>query len=131
MPANPEPFPHLPLLFREGGPARLGGGGDDSPQTQAIRANRGAHSGKLRASATNLATAWQTGWQEREQDHLPAISKGVPLLLEVDPSLELDELRHYFQFEIVSEHEDGFVIVAAEDLDLTLFLQKINDFAGA
>ena len=61
---------------------------------------------------------------------MPAIAKGVPLLLEVDPGLELDELRHYFQFEIVSEHEDGFVIVAAEDVDLNLFLQKINDFVG-
>ena len=55
----------------------------------------------------------------------------MPLLLEVDPGLELDELRHFFQFEIVSEHEDGFVIVASEDVDLNLFLQKINDFAGA
>ena len=53
------------------------------------------------------------------------------MLLEVDPDLDLDDLRHYFQFEIVSEHEDGFVIVASPDLDLNDFLQKINDFAGA
>ena len=131
MPANPTPFPHLPLLFREGGPAHLGGGGAESPQTQANKANRAAHSGTLRTSATNLATAWQTRRQQREQDNLPTITGGAPLLLEVDPGLELDDLRHYFQFEIVSEHEDGFVIVASEDLDLNLFLQKINDFSGA
>jgi hypothetical protein len=33
--------------------------------------------------------------------------------------------------EIVSENEEGFVIVASEDLALNLSLQKINDFAGA
>ncbi len=54
--------------------------------------NRLAHSGKLRASATNLATAWQTRLQQREQDHLPAITGGAPLLLEVDPGLEVDHL---------------------------------------
>ena len=59
MPANPTPFPHLPLLFREGGPARLVGGGAESPLTKANKANRAAHSGKLRASAANLATGWQ------------------------------------------------------------------------
>ncbi len=131
MPPNQVPFPHLLLLFREAGPARLGGGGPESPQTQANKANRGTHSGKLRANATNLAKDWQTRREQREQDNLPAITGGVPLLLEVDPGLELDELRHFFQFEIVSEHEDGFVIVASEDLDLNVFLEKINDFAGA
>ena len=33
--------------------------------------------------------------------------------------------------EIVSENEEGFVIVASEDLALNVSLQKINDFAGA
>jgi hypothetical protein len=79
----------------------------------------------------NVATAWQTRRQQREQDGLLPFTGGVPLLLEVDPALELDDLRHYFQFEIVSEHEAGFVIVVSEDLDLNGFLQKINDFAQA
>jgi hypothetical protein len=54
----------------------------------------------------------------------------VPLLLRVDPGLELDILREKFDFEIVSEQEDGFVIVASEELQLTAFLRMVNDFGS-
>jgi Subtilase family len=130
MPGNPPPFPHLPLLFREAGPARLSGGGEDSDQTKTNKANRGAHSATLGGNATRLAADWEATQHQREQNNLPELAKGVPLLIEVDPGLELDELRKHFQFEIVCEHEDGFVIAATDDLDLKLFLQKIKDFVG-
>ena len=47
-------------------------------------------------------------------------------MLRIDPSLDLDELRKQFHFEIVSEQEDGFVIVASEDVDLEDFQQKLT-----
>ena len=56
-------------------------------------------------------------------------SAGMPILLKVDPNFDLDILREKFGFEIVSEQEDGFVIVASEDLQLTELVQMINDFA--
>ena len=61
------------------------------------------------------------------QSGLPPIT-GIPLLLKIDTSLDLDDLRRQFEFEIVSEQEEGFVIVASEDVDLTLFQQKLTDF---
>ena len=66
---------------------------------------------------------------QRAEQGLPALTAGIPVLLEVDPSLDLDKLRQFFDFEIVSEVVEGFVIVASQDLDLSLFLQRVNEFA--
>ena len=57
------------------------------------------------------------------------MTAGIPILLEVDPSLDLDKLRQFFDFEIVSEEEEGFVIVASQDINLSQFLQRVNEFA--
>jgi hypothetical protein len=55
----------------------------------------------------------------------------MPLLLQIDPSvLDLDVLRRMYEFEIVSEHEDGYVIVASEDVDLLVLQAKISEFAS-
>jgi hypothetical protein len=40
----------------------------------------------------------------------PVLPSGIPLLFQIDPSLDLDKLRHFFSFEIVSEEDEGFVI---------------------
>ena len=53
------------------------------------------------------------------------------MLVKVDPSLDLDDLRRQFHFEIVSEQEDGFVIAASEDVDLAILRQKLTDFVGS
>ena len=130
MPPVPDNFPHLPLILRYQGPARLHGGGGESARTQAAKQNRVGHSNTLRTSATTITTAWQTRVSLREHDHLPTLSAGIPILLEVDPGLDMDDLQKTFGFEIVAEHEDGFVIVASQDIHLATLLQKINDFPG-
>ncbi len=53
----------------------------------------------------------------------------MPVLLRVDRGLDLDVLREKFGFEVVSEQEDGFVIVASEDIDLVQLMTMINAFA--
>ncbi len=132
MPGAQRPFQHLPLILRESGPARTSGGGQEDDKSKLNRTTgRGTHSADLRTRATNIVSDWQTTLQRRQQDAMPDLPTSIPLLLEVDPNIELDDLRHFFNFEIVSEYEKGFVIVATEDIDLTLLLQKINDFAGA
>jgi hypothetical protein len=50
-------------------------------------------------------------------------------LLQVDPSLDLDVLRERFSFEIVAEQDEGFVIVASEDIDLTRFVAMVREFS--
>lgn len=122
-------FEHLPLLLRYQGRARLRGGGRTSPQTVANRNARQAHSNALTGSARALRDIWERQRAVRQQEGVPVIPRGVPILLKVDPSLELDVLRDKFEFEIVAEQEEGYVIVAAEDIELTPFLEMVSGFA--
>lgn len=129
MPPNRQ-FQHLPLLLRYQGGALLRGGGQPTPQTNANRADFVTHANTLRGSASAATGAWQARQTLRDQDNLPELAKGIPVLLQVDPGLDLDELRKKFGFEIVSEQEDGYVIVASEDLDLTALVDMINAYGG-
>jgi hypothetical protein len=122
-------FEHLPLLLRYQGRARLKRGGSTSPQTLANRNARQAHSIFLTTSAQSLTANWQ-GRQAQSREHAASfIPQGIPILLQVDPSLDLDVLREKFEFEIVAEQEEGYVIVASEDIQLTPFLKMVNEFA--
>jgi Subtilase family len=122
-------FEHLPLILREQGRAKLKGGGRPSPQTVANSNARQAHSTALKAAAQSLKTNWQTIKAESTEQGVPVIPPGIPILLEIDPQLDLDVLREKFEFEIVAEQEDGYVIVASEDIELTPFVQMVNEFA--
>lgn len=122
-------FEHLPLLLRYRGRAKLRGGGGPSPQTVANRAARAAHSASLGTSAHTLSTNWKAQDAQRQTKNLPVLPAGKPILVKVDPGLDLDVLRDKFDFEIVAEQEEGFVLVASEDIDLTAFTQMVSQFA--
>lgn len=122
-------FAHLPLLLRYHGRAQLRGGGKPSPQTKANRNARQTHSDSLRSAAQSLGTQWQERTAQRHEQNLPVIPQGVPILIQVDPGLELDVLREKFAFEIVAEQEEGYVIVASEDIELAPFVEMVNGFA--
>lgn len=125
-------FEHLPLLLRYQGKARLRGGGDPSPQTLANKgAQRQAHSVALDTAALSLSANWQARKAQRQAagQAVPDIPAGIPILLQIDTGLDLDVLRAKFQFEIVAEQEDGYVIVASEDIELTAFRNMAQGFA--
>lgn len=122
-------FEHLPLLLRYQGRARLRGGGSQAPQTLANKNARQAHSAALLDASQALSANWQERKEQRKNQDLPVIQAGIPILLQVDPSLELDVLRDKFDFEIVAEQEEGYVIVASEDIELAPFLEMVNGFA--
>ncbi len=122
-------FEHLPLLLRYQGRARLRGGGSPSPQTVANRNARQAHSTALCSAAQSASANWQARNTVRQGQNLPVIPQGVPLLLQIDPSLDLDVLREMYAFEIVAEQEEGYVIVASEEIDLSTFVHMVNAFA--
>jgi Subtilase family len=128
MPPNHR-FQHLPLLMRYQGAALLRGGGKQALETKANRADYASHAGTLSGSASSVSGSWQARQDQREKDQLPVVPAGLPVLLKVDPGLDLDILREKFGFEIVSEQEDGYVIVASEDLKLADLLKMIKDFA--
>jgi hypothetical protein len=122
-------FEHLPLILREQGRAKFQPGGKASPQTTANKNARQAHSASLTTSAQSLKTNWETIKAQSAEQGVPIIPRGIPILLQVDPQLDLDVLREKFDFEIVAEQEDGYVIVAAEDIELTRFIAMVNEFA--
>ena len=124
-------FDYLPLLRTYKGRARLHGGGKLSPQTIANRSNRQSHTATLDEAAQTFSADWRQRKVQRQaaDPTLPEVPASVPILLEVDPGLDLDALRQYFAFEIVAEQEDGFVIVASEDIDMSIFREKLQHFA--
>jgi hypothetical protein len=127
---NTHQFEHLPLVLRERGPARYSGGPRVDPATLDAKQNRTAHATALQTPASAVSLTWQTRQAQRAQAGLPTLPAGVPLLLKIDSSLDIDDLRHVFDFEVVSEQDDGFVIVASQDIVLTRFLAKLRDFTG-
>lgn len=125
-------FEYLPLVLRESGLARFPPSPrEEDPTTVINRSDRGAHSAGIGSATTTVSENWKEKQEARVEDGLPAIEGGIPLVLKIDTSLELDDLRRQFEFEIISEQEDGFVIVASEDVDLTEFQRKLTDYAGA
>lgn len=124
-------FEYLPLIRTFKGPAKLRGGGKESPQTIANRNARQAHSLALDTAAQAFSANWQARMAQRQAagEALPDIPSGVPILLQVDPGLDLDALREKFAFEIVAEQEEGYVIVASEDIQIAPFRAMLQGFA--
>lgn len=115
----------LPLLFQ--GKPKLYGGAQPHAQTRQNRSNRISHGNSIKRRTSELSHFWKERRSNRREENLPNIEEGIPILLEIDPSVDIDFLRG-LGFEIVCEMEEGFIIVASEDADLQLFNQKIDEF---
>lgn len=125
---NEHNFEHLRLIFAKQGIARLHGGGESNPITVQNKDNRAGHCDTLMKSACSISGAWGERFASRARENLPDLRAGIPLLLKIDESMDVDSLRHFLGFEIISEEDNGFVIVASEDLNLGHLISKINDF---
>ena len=99
------------------------------PQTQTAQnqQNRAQHGNKLKSGAANLSRFWQDRRAERVQQNLPVIEGGIPFLLQIDPSTDVDFLRG-MGFEVVCDLDDGFIVVSSEEIDLSTFIQKVDAF---
>ncbi len=128
-PALANPFPHLslPLIVRDR--ARLQGGGRSTDRETANKNARVAHSAYLTTAAAMSTAVWGTRRDQRLQLNLPPIPADIPLFVKVEPGSDIEFLRKNFKFEIVSEHDDGLIIVASEEVDLATLVEKANHFA--
>ena len=97
----------LPLLFQ--GKPKLRGGAT-SFQTKQNTANRITHGGYVKRRSTELSRFWKERCAGRSENIMPEIETGIPILLEIDPSADIDFLRG-LGFEIVCEIEEGFIIM--------------------
>lgn len=124
-------FPHLRLVAHESGPAKLFGGGNPDARTVKNKAARQSHSVALDNAVGAVATAWKKQQEARADLGLPSVDDGIPLLLQIDPSLDLDQLRTQLGLEIVAEREDGYVVVASPQTDLEALHRAVQGFAVA
>ena len=123
-------FPHIPLPFHGTGPYKAPQfPRKKNPKTKQNLQNREEHAAGLSYAVDALSSAWRERISGRESENLPPIPTGVPLLLEVDPDVDIDFLRASFGFEIVAEYDDGFVLVATEEFDLEGFRSALSAFA--
>lgn len=89
--------------------------------------NRQIHGKNIRHQAQEISKFWSSYREDRIKTDLPIIESGIPIMLEIEPDTDIEFLRG-LGFEIVSEVDNGFVLVSSEDINLELFNEKINKF---
>ncbi|MGD9600076.1 MAG: hypothetical protein AB7P94_17305 [Steroidobacteraceae bacterium] len=119
----------LPLLQRDR--AKLHGGGKVSDETKDNKNRRQEHSEFLLSKVDHLNQYWQRIRRDRQEIGAPELPPEIPILLKVDPGLDVEALTKYFDFEIVSEQEDGFILVASPDLDFVKFRSTVEKFQSS
>ncbi|MFC1763917.1 hypothetical protein ACFL6U_17810 [Planctomycetota bacterium] len=125
-------FPHLNLIQKDRGDAKLSGGGKSNPQVKHNKENRQSHSQFLHEKFNAFSLHAQTLTQQREQDQLPAIKGGVPFMLQIPDEEDgvIEFLAEKLGLEVVAEYADGYLIVATQDLDLSHVIKTAGDFSG-
>ncbi|MEH2397082.1 S8 family peptidase [Nostoc sp.] len=121
-------FPHIRLrLTTEGRAASPSGGGKNNLITVVNLGNRQGHGGKLKSSVDSLIFEWQETQEEREQEEKPPL-KSRRIILEIDSdSFNPDGLKAY-GIELIADTEDGYIIGASADLELSELQKKIEKF---
>lgn len=123
-------FPHLPLRLTNQGIAAspTGGGRKTSATTLANRGNAGGHGSKLKSSISSIASSWEAKREQRKEEGKPQLPDAVSFILQVDPSLfDADALKS-FGIEVVADLEEGYIIGASADVELSELRKKIQQF---
>lgn len=128
---NSKQFPHVQLRFtREGTakPATGGGSKKTNPITASNKSDRWGHGNKLKGSVSSIVADWKSSIEEREQEEKPELPDARRIILQVDPkAFDPDKLKGY-GIEVIGDLEDGFIIGASADLELTELQKKIEKF---
>lgn len=120
-------FSHLPIPLLFQGKPKLRGGGAPSNKTAQNKNNRVNHGAYVKRRSAELSRFWKERQSERLEENLPEIVTGVPILLAIDPFADIGFLRG-LGFEIICEIEEGFIIVASEDIDFSVLNEKTDAF---
>ncbi len=123
----PHEYPHLPFIGVEVDRARLNGGGNPSPRTEENKRNREEHAARLRQRLDHLNAWWGEQKQQREESGLP-VQSGIPLWVQIDPNEDNADFLRRMGFAIVSEEEEGYVLVAANDDTFVVSGQRLDEF---
>jgi hypothetical protein len=126
-----ENFKHVSLELAKKGlvTPTTGGGRRREPRTQANFDNRGQHGNQLKSSTLNLISTWEDTKEKRKEEGKPDLPPdSIPLILRVDPiAFDAEGLKQY-GIEVIAELEDGYIIGASVDSELTDLQKKIDLF---
>ncbi|MEI8390724.1 MAG: S8 family serine peptidase [bacterium] len=125
MPVN---FEHLKFHKTIKNRAKIQGGGNSSEISKQNKTNRFQHSNKLKSELNTLLNQHKSFSDERQAMGFAALPLEVPLLLKVDEeTYPIDELYKY-GLEVVSEEENGYIIVATDEQGLEKFQNLLEIF---
>jgi hypothetical protein len=128
---NSKQFPHVQLRLTREGTAKsaIGGGGKKlNPITANNNSDRWGHGNKLKASVSSIAADWKSSIEERKKEEKPELPDARRIILQVDPdTFDPDKLKGY-GIEVIGDLENGYIIGASADLELTELQKKIEKF---
>ncbi|MEM9449209.1 MAG: hypothetical protein AAGA75_11825 [Cyanobacteria bacterium P01_E01_bin.6] len=128
MPKQSEQFKHILLRLTKTDFARPGRPPRRSERSNANRGDAGGHGRRLKSSVSSIISDWRDTLEKCQQEGMPDIPNTPSFLLQVDPkSFDADELRK-FGIEIILELENGYIIGASVDAELTKLQEKIEKF---
>lgn len=125
-------FPHVELIQTDSGRARMTGGGDDPESVLKNQSNRVAHSSDIKQKIAGFSAQAKAAIEKRKEENLPTISGGVPFVLQIPDENDgvIEFIGKALKLEIVAEYDDGYLIVATEDLDLQHVIDLANAFVS-
>ncbi len=99
--------------------------------TSTNKGNAGGHGSKLKSSVDLIVASWDAEKEKRKEEGKPDLPDAVSFILEVDPSsFDADALRS-FGIEVVADLEEGYIIGASADTELSELRKKIEHFINA
>lgn len=127
MPDRSNQFPHISLRLVKEGRATLSGGGEASAQTLKNRGDIGGHGKNLKSSVDRITANWKEEKEKRKEEGKPELPDAVSFILQVDPGLfDADDLKS-FGIEVVADLEQGYIIGASADIELSELRKKIEN----
>ncbi len=119
-------FMHLSLPLIYTGIPKLHGSGKRNERTEKNKSNRVSHGAYIKRRTHELSHFWKERREKSIKEGMPAIEVGIPVLLEIDPDADIEFLRG-LGFEIVCDVENGYIIVATEDINFSTLNKKAEE----
>ena len=123
--------PHIDLrLIKEGIAAPPPSGRrNKNPITEANANNRQGHGNKLQNSISSIISNWNEERDRRKEENKPQLPENCRrIILQIDPDAFDPDGFKTFGIEVISELEDGYIIGASVDLELSDCQKKISQF---
>ncbi|WP_013320642.1 S8 family peptidase [Gloeothece verrucosa] len=121
-------YSHIPLTLTIQGTAKPSRPPRSNPRSLANLGNRQAHGTKLKANVDAIFFSWQEEEEKRDEEGKPKLPNARRVILQIDPdAFDPDKLKSY-GIEVIAELEDGYIIGASADLELSALQKKIEQF---